>query len=333
MKLREPRTELASANSPEKAGSTARFGWILVLQAVAIMALAVLLLVGGRRPAASPEVGLRARELAAKLRAAGADSEAARVLEEHLGRTSPDGQERANLSWAIAQIWLQEGQFERAVRWLYEAEAADQGELADELSVRLVSTLERLGRPHAARAEMKRQTSLGPSGEAAAEDDPVLARVADREIRRSELERVLDSLRGGAGIDLNDPEQLELFLRKYVADELLWQKAVRLEYDRDAKVERAVEVARKQLVVASFVENEVMQSLDASEEDLRNYWSVHRERYDETAPDADFEQLRSRVERDYLQDKAEAAYRELIESELSAAGVELFPERAREGGR
>ena len=142
----------------------------------------------------------------------------------------------------------------------------------------------------------------------------------------------LDSLPPEVVSRFSTPDGKQELLRKVVADELLWQKAVKLEYDRDPEVEqRQVEVL-KQLAVTRFVEKEVLDQITVDASDLRNYFEANRERYEqhqseEETQEVSFDDVRQVVERDYQMIKMQAAYNELIETELSAQGVELFPER------
>ena len=88
----------------------------------------------------------------------------------------------------------------------------------------------------------------------------------------------------------------------------------------------------KQLAVTRFVEQEVLQQIKVDETDLVNYFEANRDRYQQQADaggerEVTFEQVRQLVEGDYQMIKMQAAYNELIESELAAQDVELFPER------
>ena len=78
----------------------------------------------------------------------------------------------------------------------------------------------------------------------------------------------LDELPPELAQSITGPEQRQEFLRKYVADELLWRKAQKLEYDRDDEVLRRHAALLKQLAVTAFVEQEVVRKIEVDEEDL-----------------------------------------------------------------
>ena len=304
----------------------ARRGLYLLLLAnlVLVAAIALMLfLVPAARPGEEVE---RRREVAARLQAAGALDEAAAEWAAYLESTDKAAEERAAIAYSLGNTLLEAGRYESALRWYYEAETLGAGELADELGRRIVHALERLGRHHAAEAAMGASVAVGPQGGAA--DDPVVARIGGDEIRRSQVERALDGgppelLRAWA-----DTARRPELLRRYVAEELVWRRALKLELDDDPEVRRRHAELLKQLVVAEFVQRELMAKIQVDETDLRTWHQANLARYGggEAEP-RPFEEVRQIVERDYRLMKLDEGYQKLVESELSAAGVELFPER------
>jgi hypothetical protein len=129
------------------------------------------------------------------------------------------------------------------------------------------------------------------------------------------------------------PEARARYLEQYVADELLWRKAIRLEYDQDPEVLRQQQALFKQLVVSRFAEQEVLRGIEVDEADLRNHFEANRGRFEpsgkqgEGAPELRFEEVRPAVERDYRRMKMQSAYQDLIDSELAAQEVQLSPEK------
>ena len=75
-----------------------------------------------------------------------------------------------------------------------------------------------------------------------------------------------------------------------------------------------------------------MAKIQVDETDLRSWYQANLSRYggDEAEP-RPFDEVRQIVERDYRLMKLDEGYQRLVESELSAAGVELFPERLDDG--
>ena len=300
-----------------------------------IVNLIVLLLLGGflvwrsgNRETADPAAAEHAREVASKLKAAGALDQAAALYEVYLEATDAPPKTRANVAYSLGSTYLESGRYEQALRWFYEAESLGVGALSDQLSKKVVHTLERLGRYHSAKAALGSRVQLAPEDKVKrAESDPVVATLDGREIRRSEVLRTLDDLPPEiAGQLQSQPGEL---LKKYVADELMWQKAVKLEYDQDPEVRRRYEALLKQLAVSKFVENEVVRQIEVDPADLKNFFEANRGRYEKEGET--LEEMPPEVERDYRMSKIQTAYSELIEQELATDEVALFPERMADG--
>lgn len=316
----------------------ARDRWLrplAVVQLVALVGLGLLLwrVAAPGGPVDDPE---RLREVASKLLAAGASDEAAEGFERYLAVADESPEVRAKIAFSVGSTYLEQGAYEKALRWFYEAESLGPGPLAGELGQKVVHALERLGQHHAARAALGSRVDLGDE-ERRAEGDPVVARIGEEEIYRSEVERMLDDLPPEVAAAVSGPEQRTALLRRYVAEELLWRKAVKLEYDKDPEVRRRQEALAKQLAVSRLVEKEVFDRIELDESDLRNYFEAHRARYAQPGPDGQpgaepaFDQVRQAVERDYRLSKMQLAYESMVESELATDAVELLPERMSDG--
>ncbi len=304
---------------------------LLILNLVGLLALAVFLwLHAGAGETEDPEAAEHARDVASKLKSAGALDEAAALYEVYLASTDATADTRASVAYSLGSTYLDDGRYEKALRWFYEAESLGVGELQDQLTKKVVHTLERLGRYHSAKAVLDSRMALAPDGEIArSADDPVVARIGDEEIPRSAVLRVLDELPPEAAAQLQGTEARGELLRKYVADELLWRKAVKLEYDRDPQVRRSYEALLKQLAISKFVEKDVVPKIEVDPADLKNFFEANRARYEKEGET--LEQMPPQVERDYRMSKVQAAYGEVIDSELATEDVELFPERMGDG--
>jgi len=248
-----------------------------------VVNLALVAALGGwlvlrRQGAADLEV---TRAVAAKLQAAGAVDEAAALYARYLEAATAPVEARAAIAYSVGSAYLDAGQPAKALRWLYWSETLGAGELGDELGRKVVRALERLGSVHAAQAALAGRVQLGDQPAAGAADDPVVARIGADELHRSDLHRALDMLPPAVARSVSSPSQREALLRQLVAQELLWRKAVKLEYDRDPEVARQLEEARKQLAVAAFVQREVLGKVTVADADLETFYTAHRERYGE----------------------------------------------------
>lgn len=325
MELRTPPTTSTPAPARDGALRTLAFLNLIVLVAAAVF----FYLRSGTGDEVDPAAAEHARDVASKLKAAGALDEAATLYEVYLKTTDADAKTRANVAYSLGNTYLESGRYERALRWFYEAEDLGVGSLSDQLSKKIVHTLERLGRYHSAKAALGARAQFTPQeGDVKrSENDPVVAKIDGQEIYRSEVMRTLDDLPPEMASQLSSkPEEL---LKKYVADELMWRKAVKLEYDKDPEVRRRYEALLKQLAISKFVENEVVKQIKVDPADLQNYFEANRSRYEKEGEK--LEKMPPEVERDYRMSKIQSAYSDLVEQELSTDKVELFAERMADG--
>ena len=311
--------------------------WVRGILALVVVLLGAIawLIVRGAGSTGSDEIE-RNRTIASKLLAAGAMEEAAALYEEVLSSAAATDDNAAKMAYSIAKTYAEVGQYEKALRWYYEAEFQGADDLAEEVSSGIVSSLERLGRHHAAQTALEQRAQLGRSEVARPDSDPVVATIGSMEIRLSEVERALDELSPELESTFAGPEGRANFLEKYVADELIWRKASKLEYDRDPEVLRRHREALKQLAVVAFVEQEILQDLKVDEADLRNHFEANKARYQAAGQAEDgggeitFESARPVVEAEYRMRKMQSVYEEIIASEIAAPDVEIYPERMNE---
>lgn len=312
-----------------------------IVRALLVVNLIVLLVVGGlllaRTRSAGPdaETALRSREVAGKLKAAGALDEAAGLYERYLEAGKEEPAARARIAYSLGNTYLESGRFEQALRWFYEAELLADDVLAAQVAPKIVHSLERMGRYHSAQAALDERSAMGSGKEPAerSSEDPVVARIGEDEIYRSDVERALDELPPELSRQVVGAEARAQFLERYVGEELLLRKALKLEMDKDPEVQRRRELLMKQLVVGKFLEDEIAAKIEVDEADLRNYFEASRELYQpkaeggKPAVERSFDEVRPIVERDYRMFKLQSMYEEAIATELAAAGVELFPEK------
>jgi len=330
MELREP----PRVSDRQRTDKTSRGLLILIL--VLLVTLSLWIYLRPRAAESDRSAAARHREVAAKLQAAGALDEAAQLYAAYLQDSSAPEDQRARIAYSLGTNYMQSGDYDKALRWFYETEILGPGDLSDELSSRIVHCLERLGRHHAAQAALESRVQMDAERVRRPEDDPVVARVGQTQIHRSEVMRALDSLPPEIASNFATREGQQELLKKYVADELLWRKAVKLEYDRDPEVAKRQAELLKQLAVTRFVEKEVLDKIQVDEADLQNYFAANQDRYRQgqdgaEAKDVPFDQVRQLVERDYQMIKMQSAYNDLIDTELSTQDVELFPERMGDG--
>ncbi len=234
-----------------------------------------------RNAAGSALSAAQTRDLASKLKAAGALKEAGRIYEQFLNQTDTADVQRASISFSLGNLFLDLGEYEKALRWFYESELSESKEIEEEVGKKIVHCLEAMGRIHAAKAALDRRTSLDQPGAERAQNDPIVATIGKDRIHRSDVTRALDDLPPVLQQRFAGPEGAKEFLKKYVADALLFEKAKKLEIDQDPEVTRTFQTMLKQLTINRFVETQILDKLEIDPADLKNYYEANREKYDE----------------------------------------------------
>ena len=334
MKLREPPERNFRERSPLDR-------WLLIVT-VALLLVVIIILVSGRATTEGDRERAEAtRKLASRLKAAGAIQQSAVLYEEYLAATGTQlAETRSEVAFSLAKTYLESGAYERALRWFYEAESLG-GVAAKEVGSKIVHTLERMGRFHAAQAALASRSQLGINAIDGPKrvrevqrpaDDPVVGRIGNEQIYRSEIVRALDDLPPEIARNFKQPGAKQEFLKKFIADELLWRKAIKREADKDPEVLRQHALMLKQLTIRKFIDEEIVRKIEIDEGDLKNYFEVNRKRYEDPTAEGvpsspkSLDEVRSVVERDYRLGKIQGAYQALIDEEMSTSDVELFPE-------
>jgi len=319
VELRQPPITQEAQNGPTK-------GLMLALNLGTIAVVAGLVIWGNSSTHSASTSSTSIREVASKLKAAGALEPAAERYAAWINN-NPTHPDRGTIAYSVGNIYLDLGQYDEALRWFYEAEVAGVGELQTELARKLVHTLERLGRVHAARAVLSGHTELKPSNTKRPANDVVVAEIGDQQVYRSDLQRALDDMPPEFAKELSGPQNAPKLLQKHVADELVWRKAQKLEYDKKPEVQRRLAQMHKHLVVGHFLEKEVAGNIQVETADLKNFFEAQKEMFKQGDKVPTFEEARPSVEQAYRMMKIQKAYGDVINQEMSAGDVKLYPER------
>ncbi len=286
MDLRQP------PSPAQNAGANAGNLPVLVLLVVLLCMTGFLLfqVTGGKSAnSGGSETGEHLREVAAKLKAAGLDTQAAQLYGEYVRNTAFSKDKRASVAYGLGQQHLEGGRYEEALRWLYEAQAL--GSQNSGLAKKIVHSLEALGRVNEAQAALRAGVQM-PSGSAQEENsdgiqrpssDKLIAQIGEDKIYQSDIRRAIDDLPPSAKQHFSAPEAFEDFARKYVADELIWRKAQKREYTADPEVRRQMAQMLKSVVINRFIEKEVLGASSPQPADLQTFYQANPARY-ATAP-------------------------------------------------
>ncbi len=322
-----------------------RFAILVTLQVIVLMGIGFSLWkLGGK----NSKLSAVDREVGNKLQAAGLVAQAIPYYEKAVGESTLGTQERAHLIMTIVDLLEKAGQYERALGWLYQVVTMAPGaKIEEEASRKIVALLERLKKYAAAKQALAHSTALerrqeGKRGSKGSGDLVVVAEIGERRIFQHEYNEALDEARERLGEKereaLHKKEGKTAFLKKLVADEILVQKAERLQYDQDPKLVKQLESMRKQMLVFRILEEEIGKKISVEQADLLNYFKTHREKYasqgnaqsgnksKKKAP-VQFEEVKDQVALDYRMEKSQDRYQKLIEETLAGEKITLYEDK------
>ncbi len=276
--------------SPERRPAYVRRNFYLLCICLTIL---VLLAAGGAvslflDPRNAPSEGIRGirgearRDLAGKLLSAGLRGKAIEQYERYLLEADLPEDRRAKIAYTLGTLCMEEGNYEDALSWLYQVEMLDpKTPLAPEAGSKIVACLERLGRFAQAQYSLDARSSLDKEGGDEFKGDEVVARIGEDVITQAEIDEAIDALPEWMRSAAEDPAQKRAFLEQYVAEELLYKKAKRLELDKDPSVRKQAERAMRQLMIRKVLEDEIEDEVKISEDDIDLYYRANRNRYAE----------------------------------------------------
>jgi tetratricopeptide (TPR) repeat protein len=165
---------------------------------------------------------------------------------------------RANVCYSVAKLAADEGRYETALAYLYQAEMfAPESNLRDEINKKVVFCLDKLGRSSELRHELRDRAGARRAAKDVASDEVILAEIGDSVITNRDLDRELDTLSPGAKQAFAAPEKKADFLKSLVAQRVLLDKGLRQELDKDPAVVAELEAERNAFVVQKLLDNEV----------------------------------------------------------------------------
>lgn len=251
-------------------------------------ALAILIMYAGKGKVTSSgsvqEDTTLYRDLANKLKSVGLAKEALFQYEQYFTTAQLDKKTRANLAYTIGTLYLDEGNYEKALSWLYRVDMIDPDTpLKSEVGSKIVHCLESLGRFHAAEYALAARSGHKETKEEELKGNEVVAEVAGRKISVRELDEALDELPPWIKDQFKGKEKKLEFLKKYVADELFYLKAQKLELDKDSDLRKKTDQFMKQLMINKILEKEIKDKVTIEEDDLKNHFKANQDHYQEKA--------------------------------------------------
>lgn len=270
--------------------------------------------------------------LATKLQSAGLLDKAAEYYSRYLESGEEDDSKRANVAYSLAEMFEQAGKLEDALVWYYKVETWDpESTMVTAARQKVVSLLEKLGKYAAAKRALARQTTLKDSSGTPPEGAVLVAEVDRRSIYLHEIDQALDRLPEQARERLLKEKSKKEFAQNYVAEELLFQKALRLGIDGEQEVNEQLAAMKRSLLVQKVIQQELGAETKIDLMDLKNFFEANKSKFSLKGSKGEpkFEDVQKQVANAYRQEKLGQKYQDLIDESLKASEVKLYLERVK----
>jgi peptidyl-prolyl cis-trans isomerase C len=278
--------------------------------------------------------GDRVREFANVLYNRELYKQAIAEYERYLQDYPLDENEQANVSYTIGNIYFDRVRdYESALAYyLRVRELYPKSPLVDDAGKRIVECLERLERSADAQQALEESAFLDPGQATTKRPGTVIAKIGAREITSGDLDYEMKRLPPYMHAQIKDKSQRLEFLRQYIATELLYDTAKRKGLEKNPEVVEAAFQAKRSLMVQKLLEEEIASKVDFKESDLELYYRANLSRYTQAdssgkSRQLSFAEAKSQVTQDYVRDKQQEIYNELVERMMRAESVQIYDDK------
>jgi tetratricopeptide (TPR) repeat protein len=267
------------------------------------------------------------REYANKLKADGLVGHAAEAFEEYVSKADPDNKTRSNIYYSIGEMYFNNKRYEDALSYFYKAEIANKNtHMKKEIGTYIVSCLERLGKSLDAQYQLETRSVLGSEEKQKKASGEKVGSIGKRDITMGEINSAIEKLPEWIKKQYSADESQKLeFLKQYIATELLYDKGIKLGYEREPDIREQIEDVSKQVVVQKVISEEVGSKLKVDPDDIKNYYEANKENYkDKDGNEQDFESVKEQVASDYGRQKSDTLVQKLMQDMLKVKDVKIY---------
>jgi tetratricopeptide (TPR) repeat protein len=249
-----------------------------------------------------------------------------------------DSKEQASISYMIANIYFERlHDYENALAYyLRIKQLYPESSVQAEATKKMVECLERLRRSTDAQQVVEQTSALDEAQKPVVRPGEVIARIGQREITTSDLQFEMNRLPVYIQDQIKSRQQKIDFLKNYIAQELLYDSAKRKGLDKDKEVREGLVLAEKSLMTQKLLQEEIDKTVDPqkySNADVELFYKANSDRYAEKDEQGkviripSFTEVKEKVAQDFIQEKQEQAYQQLIERLMKAEDVQIYEQK------
>jgi len=239
---------------------------------------------------------------------------AIKAYEKYMASPEIDAKTRANICFKIGEMYFKHQKYESAIAYYQQALISyPETELKPQINESIANSWERAGKEVSAKYVLENATALDQQKSAKPKRGAVVAQIGKEEITMGDLDDALQKMPSYMQKQYSSKSQKLEFLRQYLAQELLYRKAVRAGYEKDNETREKLEDAKKSILVQKVVENETKDKPKITDSDAEMYYKANLDQYKDKA----------RAKISYMimadEDKANAELKDLIALETEKA--------------
>lgn len=230
---------------------------------------------------------------------------------------------RANILFKIAETYKEQlhDHSNALASYLLLKHLFPNNNLKNDIERGIVESLDNMGKSGVAQKRLERMVDLGTDKKDVPEDQ-IIAKVNDRVISLTDLNRWISMLPPQQRKQYATPERRLEYLRERISDQLLYDAALRSGYDKKEDVQYALEEAQRQILARAYYQDRITGGFSASEAELKAFYDKYQETMFGGKP---FGEVKDSVMVKYQQMKLNEAQMSLSESLTDAEDVQIFP--------
>ena len=257
---------------------------------------------------------------------------------EYLQNYPLDVKEQASISYMIANIYFERLQdYENALAfYLRIKQLYPESSIQAEATKKMVECLERLRRSTDAQQVVEQTSALDESQKPSTRPGEVLARIGSRDITTGDLQFEINRLPVYIQEQIKSREQKIEFLKNFIAQELLYDSAKRKGLEKDKEVRDGLVLAERSLMTQKLLQEEIEKSVSPetyTNADVEMFYKANSDRYAEKDEQGkvkripSFGEVQERVAQDFIQEKQQQAYQQLIDRLMKAEKVQIYEQK------
>lgn len=220
-------------------------------------------------------------DVANKLKSEKMFKQAIAKYEQYLCSSDLLSSSKANINYIIGNLYFETHHYEEALASYYTADLIGVPKtIQNDLSIKIVNCLERLGRGFSAQYALKSRSSLDKKQPKKTEGI-IIAQFGDEKISMRDIDEQLEKLDEKTRNQYRDPQQKFMFFQQYLARKLLAKKASKMGYERDTDILNKLDEIKEQLMVDKMIQSQFKEKVQVTPEDVQLFYQARKDNYNE----------------------------------------------------